>query len=61
MSPFQQGSFSKKWLLDRFVGARLPKPVFAEDVDVNRAMRLAEVKWLLAEIAAPQRDSAWRA
>jgi hypothetical protein len=50
-----------KWLLDRFVGARLPKPVFAEDVDANRAMRLAEIKWLLAEIAAAQGDPTWRA
>jgi len=29
------------------------KPVFAPDYDAARAMRIAELKWLLAEIAAP--------
>jgi hypothetical protein len=51
-----------KWLLDRVLGARPPKPVFAEDVDAARAMRIAELRWLLAEIAAPARtDAAWPA
>ena len=34
------------------------KPVFAPDYDAARAMRLAELKWLLAEIAAPRVDRA---
>ena len=33
--------------------SRRPKPVFAEDDNAARAMRIAELKWLLAEIAAP--------
>jgi hypothetical protein len=30
-----------------------PKPVFAEDDNLVRAMHIAELKWLLAQIAAP--------
>jgi hypothetical protein len=30
------------------------KPVFAEDENPARAARIAELKWLLAEIAAPR-------
>jgi hypothetical protein len=33
-----------------------PKPVFAEDVNAVRAARIAELKWLLAEIAEPRLD-----
>lgn len=52
-----------KWLLDRVLGARSPKPVFAEDLDAERVMRIAELKWLLAEIAAEPagQDAAWQA
>jgi hypothetical protein len=32
-------------------GPRASKPVFAEDVNAERAMRIAELKWLLREIA----------
>jgi hypothetical protein len=32
---------------------RPPKAVFAEDESAARAMRIAELRWLLAEIAAP--------
>ena len=52
-----------KWLLNRVLGARTPKPVFAEEFDAERAMRIAELKWLLAEIAAAPagQDGAWQA
>ena len=30
---------------------RGPKPAFAEDMSAERAMRIAEIKWLLREIA----------
>jgi hypothetical protein len=29
------------------------KPVFAEEESLARAMQIAELKWLLSEIAAP--------
>jgi hypothetical protein len=47
-----------KSLLRLFVSARSARPVFAEDVNAARAMRIAELKWLLAEIAAPREDPA---
>lgn len=50
-----------KWLFDRFVRDEAPKPVFAEDVNAERAMRIAELKWLLAEIAAPAAEPTWLA
>jgi hypothetical protein len=51
-----------KSLLALFFTARPARPVFAEDANAERAMRIADLKWLLAEIAAPgQRDSAWQA
>jgi hypothetical protein len=50
-----------KWLLDRLLGAKPPRPVFAEEESVERAMRIAEVKWLLADIAAPQENRSWQA
>ncbi len=50
-----------KSLLALFFAVRPARPVFAEDLDAERAMRIAELKWLLADIAAPQRDPAWRA
>jgi hypothetical protein len=34
------------------------KPVFAEDENLARAMRIAELKWLLAQIAAPSPETA---
>jgi hypothetical protein len=37
----------------RFFFSSQPKPVFAEDDDATKAMRIAELKWLLSEIAAP--------
>jgi hypothetical protein len=40
-----------KALLERLFVARTRKPVFAEDENAERAMRIAEVKWLLREIA----------
>jgi len=49
-----------KSLLSFLFTARPARPVFAEDVDAERAMRIAELKWLLAEIAA-ERNSAWQA
>lgn len=42
-----------KSLLDILLGTRTAKPVFAEDEGAERAMRIAELKWLLREIAAP--------
>ncbi len=41
-----------------FFAARPERPVFAEDVNAERAMRMAELKWLLAEIstAPPDRE-----
>jgi hypothetical protein len=50
-----------KSLIALLFSARPARPVFAEDVDAERAMRIAELKWLLAEIAAPQGDPAWPA
>jgi hypothetical protein len=52
-----------KRLLTLFFSFRPPKPVFAEDENAIRAMRIAELKWLLAEIAAPasERRREWRA
>jgi hypothetical protein len=51
-----------KSLLARFFSARPPRPVFADDVDAERAMRIAELKWLLAHIAeCPGNGPAWRA
>jgi hypothetical protein len=41
----------------RFFSSR-PRPVFAEDENAIRAMRIAELKWLLSEIAAPSYDGA---
>ncbi len=43
-------------LIAFFFAARPARPVFAEDVNAERAMRIAELKWLLAEIAAPRAD-----
>ena len=34
------------------------RPVFAEDENATRAMRIAELKWLLSEIAAPASNRA---
>ena len=51
-----------KSLFALFFATRPARPVFGEDVNAERAMRIAELKWLLAEIAAPgQRGSAWQA
>jgi hypothetical protein len=50
-----------KSLLALFFSARPARHVFAEDLDAQRAMRIAEIKWLLAEIAAPRGDLPWRA
>ena len=36
-----------------FFSSSRPKPVFAEDENAVRTMRIAQLKWLLAEIAAP--------
>jgi hypothetical protein len=47
-----------KALFALFFSARPTRPVFAEDVDADRAMRIAELKWLLAEIAAPEGNAA---
>ena len=41
-----------KSLVKLFLSPVRPKPVFAPDDDAVRAMRIAELKWLLAEIAA---------
>jgi hypothetical protein len=38
-----------------FLASR-PRPVFAEDENAIRTMRIAELKWLLSEIAAPSSD-----
>jgi hypothetical protein len=48
------------WLLNRLMSAKAPKPVFAEE-NAERAMRMAELKWLLAEIAAPAETRPWLA
>jgi len=51
-----------KSLFALFFSARAARPVFAEDGNPERAMRIAELKWLLAEIAEPsQDDPAWQA
>ena len=47
-----------KSLLAFFFSARPARPIFAEDMDATRAMRIAELKWLLAEIATPHDDQA---
>ena len=44
--------------LARLLTTSRAKPVFAPDYDAARAMRVAELKWLLAEIAAPRDDRA---
>jgi hypothetical protein len=43
-----------KSLLARLFTAPRAKPVFAPDYDAAREMRIAEIKWLLSEIAAPR-------
>jgi hypothetical protein len=50
-----------RFLLALFVSARPPRPVFAEEVDAERAMRIAELKWLLAQIAEDREAPAWPA
>jgi hypothetical protein len=50
-----------RFLLRLVLAARPARPVFAEDVDAERAMRIAEIKWLLAQIADDQEDAAWQA
>jgi hypothetical protein len=60
-----------KSLIARFLTAGPLRPVFAEDEDLSRAMRIAELKWLLSEIAEPRsgsgcacgwsEDAAWQA
>jgi hypothetical protein len=45
-----------KSMLARLFAAPRAKPVFAPGYDGGRAMRLAELKWLLSEIAAPARE-----
>ena len=47
-----------KRLLALFFSAPRPRPAFAEDDNLARAMQIAELKWLLAEIAAPSRTAA---
>jgi len=37
-------------LLNHLFGARPPKPIFAEDENAERIMRIVELKWLLREI-----------
>ena len=59
-----------KSLFALFFSARAARPVFAEDGNPERAMRIAELKWLLAEIASLLRttqhgkpdpsDAVWR-
>jgi hypothetical protein len=51
-----------KSLIAFFLTARPARPLFAEQVNAERAMQIAELKWLLAEIAAPGQsgDSAWQ-
>jgi hypothetical protein len=50
-----------KALFALLFSARAARPVFAEDENFERAMRIAELKWLLSEIAEPRRDAAWQA
>jgi hypothetical protein len=50
-----------RFLLALFVSTRPPRPVFAEEVDAERAMRIAELKWLLAQIAEDREAPAWPA
>jgi len=45
-----------KSIIALFFKARPARPVFAEDLDAERAMRIAEIKWLLADIAAAPRE-----
>ena len=49
-----------KALIALLFSARPAKPVFAEDENLERAMRIAELKWLLSDIAEPRRDAAWQ-
>ncbi len=44
-----------KSFIRQFFGPARPKAVFADDGHDARAMRIAELKWLLAEIAAPEK------
>ena len=46
-----------KSLFALFFRIARPKPVFAEDESFARAMRIAEMKWLLSDIAAPTGES----
>lgn len=45
-----------KSLIARLFISSCQKAVFAEDENAARAARIAELKWLLAEIAAPRPD-----
>jgi hypothetical protein len=47
----KRGKSMKSLLVRLFTAPR--KPVFAPDYDAGRAMRIAEIKWLLSEISAP--------
>ncbi len=47
-----------KRFLALFFSSSRAKPVFAEDENLARAMQMAELKWLLAQIAAPSPDTA---
>jgi hypothetical protein len=49
-----------KALLARLFTTHSARPVFAEDDNLERVMRIAELKWLLAEIAEPHGGAAWQ-
>jgi hypothetical protein len=57
-SPRERGTAMKS-LLARLFTTRPARPVFAEDANPERAMRIAELKWLLEEIAEPRGGAAW--
>jgi hypothetical protein len=47
-----------KRLFGLFISPPRTKPVFAEEESLARAMQIAEIKWLLSEIAAPPSTAA---
>jgi hypothetical protein len=46
-----------KRLIALFFSRPETRPVFAEDENLARAMQIAELKWLLSQIAAPSPDT----
>jgi hypothetical protein len=47
-----------KRLFALFITSPRTKPIFAEEESLARAMQIAEIKWLLSEIAVPSATAA---